>query len=527
VLVARTEAEPPLPLGVLAPLLAFLVWAFACAVASGRGLSAFMGEPTNLLGWLALAALLSVALAAAALSDEVARALGVVAPAVLALELAFAFSQVLTRQPVRGTLPNSTYLGELVVLLLPFVALRPEVVPPRAADLHALGGVAVLAAGGSRVAALAAGVWLIVEHVPRLARSVRKRVLYALGAVASAVAGALLFAREEVFGSFSPEAWGERPLMWSDAWRATLARPVLGFGPDGFVAGGASVSTVERMQHGPVLVYRLYGAVDPHSAIAWIAVSTGLVGLALTVWSGVEVVRAWRAAPLPAHRRAAVWAVCMVAAVLLTAPLVMQVAPVLALVAGVSLPRAPASRAGLGRRAWAWLLAALCLASAAFAAGALVRLPFEVPDQERSLRVAAPAARAAALVRADPYLWYLASQHLGWGVRAGTVSAAERPDLAAAMRASELDRRSPFYALEAARTLVFYDAPASDVDAAYAEVFRRWPAFPLAHAERAHYLASTGRVQEAVREAAVARAFKGDDPEVAAALRAVEEILKN
>ncbi|MBC7265994.1 MAG: O-antigen ligase family protein [Coriobacteriia bacterium] len=507
--------------------LAFMGWALVSALASGRGWSAFVGEPTNLWGLLSLAAATAVAATAASWSEEVGAVLSAVAPAVIVVELAIVFSQAATGQPIRGSLPNSTYLGELVVLLVPFVGLRSDRTRSKAADALAVGAIAAVAASSARVATLSLLAWFVAERVWRRARTARERYAAAAVAAAVAVGGAMVFARDEIAATFAASTWTERLLMWSDAWRAMLARPVVGYGPDGFIGAGASVSTVERMQQGPVLLYHLYGTADPHNVVVWVGVSAGVVGLSLVVLTLVHVVRRWREnAEHSEQSKAAVWALCMTAATLLTAPAAMQIAPILGLVLGLSLSGARGAGEHGHPNVVKWAPAVLGVMSAALVASMLLRIPFEEPSQSRSPRLAHAALRAAEAARLDPYLWYLASQHLGWAVRAGTASFDERPDLRAAENAAALDRRNPFYALEVARTLAFYGAPESEVEAAYAETFRRWPAFPLAHAERAYYLATTGRRQEAARELAMARLCSGECADVEAAIRAAERALQ-
>lgn len=507
--------------------LAFLGWALVSVLTSGRGWSAFVGEPTNLWGWLSLAAATAVAIAAAARFEEVGAALAAVAPAVIVVELAIVLLQAATGQTIRGSLPNSTYLGELVVLLVPFVGLRSDRTRSKAADALAVGAIAVVAASGARAATLSILAWFVAERVWRRARTARERLLTVGIAAIVAVGSALAFARDEIAATFAASTWAERLLMWSDAWRAVLARPVIGYGPDGFVAGGTSVSTVERMRQGPVLLYHLYGTADPHNLVTWVGVSAGIVGVFLVALTLVHVVRRWREnAELPEQRKAAIWALCMTAITLLTAPAATQIAPILGLVLGLSLEGARGAGTGRSPQALRWTPAVLGVMAGALAASMLLRIPFEEPSQSRSPRIAQAALRAAETARFDPYLWYLASQHLGWAVRAGAASLDERPDLRAAENAAALDRRNPFYALEVARTLAFYGAPSPDVDEAYAEAFRRWPAFPLAHAERAYYLATTGRRKEAERELAIARLCSGDCADVEAAIRAAEKTLR-
>ena len=167
--------------------------------------------------------------------------------------------------------------------------------------------------------------------------------------------------------------------------RAVVGRPLTGWGADGFGVGKAATSTLERLAAivGP-------GTPDPHNLIVWIAVSAGVVGLALFGWFATEMVLAWRSrAHAGIDITAPVWAIGMCLMVALTAPLTLHVWPMLALTLGVSLwrPRAsdgpsqPQSPAGDQRAMRAVTVAAfvlIALASGAMALNAATRATVEV-----------------------------------------------------------------------------------------------------------------------------------------------------
>jgi len=504
---------------------AFIAWSVLCALLSGRGWSAFVGEPTNMLGALTLICLSAVALAGATLGERLRRVLVRGALTVVGLQTALAVFQLAASKDVRGFLPNSTYLGEIVVLLLPMLLLERAAPWRQAGLVLAPTAALVLAAGGSRVAAVAALIWLLVVWAANAARSRRSVLIVRAAALAATAGAALAFSGGEVLSTLGASALGERPLMWQASAWAVARRPVFGYGPDGFVAAAASVLDLDRLARGVHLAVGP-GSADPHSALAWVAVSGGLVGVALFAALVAAVVRAWRAPGRPPFVVASSWGVAMAFAVFLTAPAALQALPVFALVLGVSLSGGDErvfQRSG--RADGIWFRVAACAAAAAsllLAANAAARMPLEVASAERSPALARPAMRAAEVWRFDAHLWRLASLHAGWAVREKAGGVEPMADLAAARRAASLDRRDPWYALEAARTLAFYRAPAAEVEAAFEEAFRRWPAFPLARAERALWLATNGRRQDAEREVSLVRDAADHDPALAAAIHAAE-----
>jgi hypothetical protein len=107
----------------------------------------------------------------------------------------------------------------------------------------------------------------------------------------------------------------------------------------------------------------------------------------------------------------------------------------------------------------------------------------------------------------------------------GQQPAVDRADLTSARRAASLDSRNAFYALEYARTLEFYGEPAPGVERAYAEVFARYPAFPLARAEYAVFLARSGSIARAREQLAIALLARDADEERDRAIAAARELI--
>ena len=504
---------------------AFMLAALVGGVISGRGWSAFMGQPTNMLGWGVLAALTAVALAASALDLEVRPLFERYAWIVLLVESALAFVRLSPDQVATGTLPNSTIFGCVVVLLLPWTistAETPDTNVMRARWGTAILAVAALAASGSRVALIAAMAWVIWTVWNQKGWSVRTRASV-LGVIAlAAVVVGLYFAGPEFRSTFGSAVVGDRPDMWRMAAHALAAKPLLGWGPDGFVAGAASISTVTLAQTGRLLMVNP-GATDPHDLLVWIAVSTGLVGLALFLWFCVEAVLRW----LHSVRAAvpAIWAVGACTLVYLTAPAALQTLPLFALMVGLSLPAgANADDRGSAPASLAWVVPAsvgvLGIAAVLVTANAMTRASFEAPSAATSSTSAPRVQSATRMWPFDAHLAYLASQHWAYVAHADPTVAAAQPDLAAIQRAVALDRRDPFYATELARFVQDYQEPATAVSAAYEAAFQRYPAYPIARALYATYLAKQGHVTEAQEQLRIAQLISflpGSDADAALA----------
>lgn len=502
---------------------AFLAWALACALLSGRGWSALMGEPRNLLGWFTLVALTLVTLTAARFGERSVRVLEFIAPVLLFGEIVATLVELTVGAMPRGSLPNSTYLGEAMLLLLPFVVTEhPGFLKLERRQQLMLAGAAIitLAASGARVATVAAVAWFLWTLVRRSGLGSRARLFIAFAMVAAAAVGALTFARSEVLGSTGVETLGLRPQMWKAAYHAVIAEPLLGYGPDGFVTGGIAVTTPDYARSGDAIAF-LPGR-DPHNLAVWVAVSSGVVGLALFLWAAVELVLVWRSRSREGVDVApAVFGIVTAVVVFLTAPAAIQVLPLFAFVLGASLRRAApqdeCAASGVRAAGWAALAVAGTLAMV-MTANAATRMTLEAHSAQLSPGKVAWADAAMRLWPLDPHLAYLASLHWGWVAAADPAVAALRPDLAAIERAYQLDRKDPFVAFERARTLRFYGAPPADVEAAFLATFERWSLYPLARAEYAVLLAQAGRDAEAREQIEIAELAKDPDPQLAKAL---------
>lgn len=97
--------------------------------------------------------------------------------------------------------------------------------------------------------------------------------------------------------------------------------------------------------------------------------------------------------------------------------------------------------------------------------------------------------------------------------------------LASIERALRLDRHEPRSALEHARILWFTGGSGASVDSAFAEAFSHYPAYPLARAEYALYLAQSGRADESLTNLEIARLASDSDQERLAAIAAAEKAL--
>lgn len=508
----------------------FLAWGFISMLASGRGWTAFSGEATALSGWGALALITVTGWSAGRLHPDVNRIVSLVAPWLVAFQCGFAIVQLLLGGFGVGTLPNSTYLGEAVLLLLPWVLVPSDARAGRDLLLRvgiALLAVAALGASGSRVAAVLGLIWAVWCFSRQAAAPLVVRRWAGPIAILLVAGGGLIFARSEVLGSVGVQTLGGRPLMWRVAALALAQRPVLGWGPDGFVAGGASVMTPQLAEKGLNLVFR-FGTTDPHNLLVFIAVSFGVVGLGLFLWFVAEVVLRWRALRrFGSLNVPAAWAIALGLGVLLTAPPSPHILPLLGLVAGLSLaPFAERnSQSEIQRYASIGAIVFLGLASSLLGANAFARLPFEYAGPQVAASKAVRSERAAQLWAFDPHMAYLASLQLGFAAQNDSSLAARQPDLLAIRRAAGLDRRNPFYGLEYARTLGFYGADPELVEAAFKETLRRYPAFPSAQAEYGLFLAERGRESDARRHLAIARRVDDGDPEVAKAIEAAEKAL--
>lgn len=507
---------------------AFLAAALVSMLVSGRMWSALVGENTNMLGWATLVAASAVAGVASLHLEDVRRLLVGYGHWVLLGESALVFGRLTGMVDVAGsgTLPNSTYLGEAILLLLPWAL--PHTWRGTRAQEWTRGAVAVvavsaMAAAGARVAALVGVAWLVWTLVRRTSGPVRVRIAGGVALVGVVLGAGLLFAGQEIATIVDPASLGQRPEMWRLAWLATLQRPLLGWGADGFMVGAAKVSTPALAASG--LTFTLApGYVDPHGLPLWIAVSTGVIGLAAFVFFAVETVRTWRhPGGATGDVAAGVWAVVGTTVVLLTAPAAVQILPLFALVFGVSVGHEPprTGKTTPRSRRWVWRITAAVttVVSLVLTLNAFTRWAAEPRATPVTPVRAAMVQTASDIWLPDAHMAYLASLHWTY---AGVPS--ER-SLIAIKRAMQWEPRNPFYAHEKARLLWFTGAPSSDVDAAFLESFAGYPAFPLAHAEYALYLAEAGRTEEARMNLSVARLANDQDQERIAAIDGAEQVI--
>ncbi len=335
-----------------------LGWSLVSTLASGRPWAAFVGEPTSMLGFAALAASAAIALAATSVSNELRRALVAVSPWVLGGESLLILYQLARGLAPAGTLANSTYAGVLALALMPWVMADLD---QRSRPSQALrSGVTVLAfvalaAGGSRVVlalALIWATWFVIKRAP-LSTALRAVILGGLGV--SVLAAGLTFSRAEILGSLSSATLGERPQMYRLALRAALQRPLLGWGPDGFFAGGAGSSTPDLVRTGSLYIPSP-GGYDPHNLLLFAAVSLGLVGMVLVIALAGFTVTTWRARSGEGLDVApAAWATALPVLAFLSAPAIVLVVPLVALNYGLSVaPRvgAPSSAPVSSRARW-------------------------------------------------------------------------------------------------------------------------------------------------------------------------------
>lgn len=492
---------------------AFLGWTLLASLTSGRVFSALTGSGSAGIGWVVL--VLCGAIATGAMFDaaNLRRMFGeVYAPAVLWIESCIVVYQVTAGQHGAGTLSNSSFLGMLLVLLIPVAAAGIPENPDRTRMIWHWGGVALavlaIAASGSRVALGAALVWLAWTAF-KLARSrgaAAVRLAAALAIVAAAAVGLLVaFAGAEASVRAVGGSLSDRATKVLGAWRAGMARPVTGWGPDGFFFGSSRTLPANALE-----VYGGLGQVstDPHNILAWVLVSAGFVGVALFCWVAFEIARNWRRQQRSKKlNSAAAWGVALVALVALTSPVPIQILPLVVIVAGLSLRMERRAAAPATAGSWPvvlrWVLGAL---AALLLAYSLSRMPLGRIDR---LGQQAPGRLTHSVARIwsfDPFLWYRASLDLGYDAAANPRVAVGQPDLAAIRRAVALEPGHAIYRLELARTLAFYGAPRAEVEKAFQEAIALFPASAEGHASYGLYLLEAADLEAAKRQLDIALA---------------------
>ena len=189
----------------------------------------------------------------------------------------------------------------------------------------------------------------------------------------------------------------------------------------------------------------------------------------------------------------------------------------LALMLGVSLWQPPVSARleggsalkadeGRWRAVSVAAFAIIALASGAMALNAATRASLEITGPQSTSTQAARSVSASRVWPLDAHIAYLTSLHAAWASSTVPQYVAEKTDLVA------IEKRERHSTCAIPRTRSSTLAPCSttssrlrQVDAAFAEAFRRYPTFPLAHAEYAVYLATNGRIDEARYHLDIAR----------------------
>lgn len=487
---------------------AWLGWALLSALVSGRGFVAFSGTPFNLMGWFTVAVVGSIALASAASGTGMRTALQRLAPIVVGVEAVFVLLDWLQgASELGGTLSNSTYLAEVLVLFLPLVAdsaLSAGKTRERVWRWAVVAsGLAAVVWASARAALLGLLVWAAVLAFIELRRRANwstGRVLGVVGGCAVAVLALVaVLGRSRIVSGLGWTA-AVRANIWQPVAKAVGLRPLFGWGPDGYQAavyGFVKPPTVHGIGFGQV-------APDPHNLLVWIVVSTGVVGLALFAWLAFEIGRNWvkqaRAGSGPTVAPFVAGAL-LYAFVALSAPTALQTLPLAALVIGASLriERADSSASSIRVAELATRALAITL-SLLLCAMATTRLSIAREDQPGGYDPVRTQ-RAADLWRIDPFLYYQAS--IGWGYAAarGTQSVPTADaDLAAIRRAVALAPTDPVYQTELARTLAFYRAPRETVSAAFERALELFPNSPDARTSYAGYLIAQGDLPAARRE---------------------------
>ena len=458
-------------------------------------------------GLLPLAALTLVAVTVTGLTRHVRKAMYLIVPPVLVIEIFVTYWLLSKGQEGQGTAANTVILAQVLLLTIPFVVVPSGSRTQSRVEKvlrYALAGAAVLTLGlsGSRIG-LIAGVGLlvtvIVAQLPAFSlRDPRARwplVAVGVGVAALIVAGLTGPWRHKYLSMFSGEWFlSNRAEWWRTAWKSFLDSPIIGHGPDSY-----SSEMVRLMRVGKVVKFEaLVG--DPHNIILTTLQVCGLVGLAAVIWLAVATWRNWRR-----QGRRSVYLASGIVATLLTCliePLALQVLPVFALVLGASLspPRqaeAPEESA-VQRVSGAVVLATTGLLSAYLLLSSLAVLAAWPPQPANAgVGDARRIQLAADIVHFDPFL-YQASSTAWWyaSQRTGDPALGERT-LAAMARAVQLAPENPYLALDLARYHVAFGWPKSVITEKFERAVELWPRNPNTLIDYARYLSQTGSLEAA------------------------------
>ncbi len=475
--------------------------------------AATFGAPGSSLGLITLVALLAYGLEAAVAGRSVGAALRAAAPWVMATQIVAVLGELAIQSPASGTLSNSTYLSEVLLLLLPFVvAPALEAGSRRAAWRWELGAAAVLALGlsGARVG-FALGLiglawlgWLAVRSANNEATArFRRRVAFAAGVLAAAIALVLVFAIPKLGATLNvADQLGTRPDMWPAAWTLFTRAPLAGHGPDSFRVAVAPLASVRQMVKEGSAV-RDFGTLsaDPHDTLLAVLSQLGILGVVALGWLAFELVRARTRGGVRGSPGAGLAAVLYVGSVLL-APAPLETLPLLALVVAAAVPigavEAPAGRGEVDRvRSRApWVLAGL--AGLALLALALTRLYVGPQPQTGRPVDTRSVTTAAALWRVEPFFYYLESWRLTASGAYDSRTADPTRMLGTIRRATALEPANPFYALDEARVLDDIGADHAETRRAFERALALFPNSPEANEDFADFLVRDGTPKQAL-----------------------------
>jgi O-antigen ligase len=387
-----------------------------------------------------------------------------------------------------------------------------------AALVAALSGIAIVL-GGTRAAlvAMAAGAAMLLmfgwrPRLRRVAVAAAVAAAFVISPAGRALRSRALWASEDVLG-------GARLLLWRDAARMAMERPLAGFGPETFATEFPRRQSAELAKAYPDFYYE-----SPHNVFLDALVSQGAPGLLLlAVLFGLALARSRRDPAMAAALAALVVAQQFTAFTAATA-----LATYLA--AFLLLPGAT----GLERRPRPWSAAPPSLAILTYAATLLAadRTLARVRGDLDAGRLEEAMNRYATLLRppgGSPDLWY--SRRLFEAARrSGQILPGAQGIMQAtqiARRATETaeDRFNAWYSL-AAFEAVHGDAEA--VERALRESIAWAPRWFKSHWALAQALDLAGRFEEAEREAALAAELNsGRNPEVAATLERIRTRPRN
>ncbi len=481
---------------------AVLVVALVSALASGRVFSALWGAPGSALGWFEVACAFVVVFAASTRMPDIRAALVAAAPWVIGVEAAVALYQSSIGIHQAGTLSNSSYLAEVLVLMVPLLAVGFDRQSAQGRWIRlalAVLAIGVAMLGGARVGLVSLVAWFVYEAVRGdlllgVSRRTR-RVGAVVGAAAVLMGGAIAYRSG---GAGAAEFVSDRASRVMAALGGLAQRPLLGWGPDGFFNGAAAHASADLVAVATPGFGQI--AADPHNVVANVLVSLGILGAAAVAWLVAEWVRTWgHQRSAGSFERAWAWAVGLFVVQALFAPAALQVLPLAAVVAGASLR--PERTTGDAPASWLTVATRVLCAIVAFAllAVSLVQLGSGREDRPHGSSPQS-AQRAAETLRLDPWLYYYASLEWAYAASANPAISVDRPDLAAIRRAVALEPSNPVYATELARTLAAYGEPRAQVSAAFERAQRLFPLSPDARSSYAEYLLASGDAQAAKRE---------------------------